>query len=196
VIDMDVLGYDDSRTLKKKRTEILVAAGKLFTEQGIDRVSMQMIAAASGITRRSLYNYYESKEKIAVDIQILNLRKVKFFDTWNMLGVSAEEVKETIRDIFENYLGEYMFISCFDIYFCKGFPDRKYVDFVRGEILSRKYSPPDLDQRGIQIVDFTEFAEAELILAYTQRLVMRIVRESLTYDNVKDEVDLICQLLI
>ncbi|MBB6480967.1 TetR/AcrR family transcriptional regulator [Spirochaeta isovalerica] len=193
-MDLGILGYDDSRTLNKKRGEILEAAKVLFIDQGIDRVSMQMIAEASSITRRSLYNYYESKEKIAVDIQILNLRKVSFFDTWNILGKPAVEVKEIIKDILENQLQEYMFISCFDIFFSRGYPDKKYVDFMQREISTRTFvSNQDLSRP--ESVDYSEFATIDMLIAYTQRLVMRIVRESLSFAVVEEEVNLICSLL-
>ncbi|MBN2655617.1 MAG: TetR/AcrR family transcriptional regulator [Spirochaetales bacterium] len=194
MMDLDNLGYDDSRTLNKKRGEILTAARKLFIEQGIDRVSMQVIAEAASITRRSLYNYYESKEKIAVDIQILNLTAVSFFDTWNILGKSAGEVRAIIKDILENHLQEYMFISCFDIFFSKGYPDRKYVDFMEREIRSREYGTV-LDLSDPSSVDFAEFATIDMLIAYTQRLVMRLVRESLSFKDVEDEVNLLCSLL-
>lgn len=186
-MDLDILAYEDSRTLRKKRGEILEAAANLFIDKGIDRISMQMIAEASSITRRSLYNYYESKEKIAVDIKILYMRDVDFFNTWNILGATAEKVRSIIQYILENQLKEYMFMSCFNIYFSKGYPDKRYVDFLNQEISGLNYGENPSHE---------EYAVVELLLAYTYRLIIRMVRESLSYSDVREEVELICSLLI
>lgn len=62
------INYDESRTKHKQRNDILQTAYELFLDQGIENVSMQDIAAACNIQRRSLYNYYSQKEEIALDL--------------------------------------------------------------------------------------------------------------------------------
>lgn len=192
-MDLEILGYDDSRTLNKKRKEILIAAKSLFICQGIDRTSMQMIAEAASITRRSLYNYYDSKEKIAVDIQILNLTEVSFFDMWNILDNPGDGFRRNVENILARYSDQYIFINRFDTYFSKGYPDKKYVDFLQSEIGKRfKGNLEELDR------EFSDFdsARINLLIAYTLRIVIRASRKSLSYSDVKDEVDLICMLFL
>ena len=44
-----------------KRNAILLAAGKLFIEQGYELVSMDAIAAEAEVSKRTVYSYFESK---------------------------------------------------------------------------------------------------------------------------------------
>ncbi len=47
-----------------RRFEILMAAHKLFTERGFDRVSMEDVANKVGISKAALYRYYKSKVEL------------------------------------------------------------------------------------------------------------------------------------
>lgn len=56
-----------------KRTErsrilILDAADMAFREMGFDNTSMEEIAARAGLTRKTVYNLFSSKEKIALQL--------------------------------------------------------------------------------------------------------------------------------
>ncbi len=58
----------DSNVRGKQRTNILIAAESLFIENGIALTTMKDISEEAGIYRRTLYNYYNSKEEIAFAI--------------------------------------------------------------------------------------------------------------------------------
>ncbi len=60
--------YNESRFKTKQRNFILSTAYRLFVERGIENVTMQEIAQACEIERRSLYNYYNDKDQLAFDI--------------------------------------------------------------------------------------------------------------------------------
>ena len=60
--------YEESRTKKHKRELILNTAYHMFVEQGIESVTMMELAKACDIQRRTLYNYYSTKEEVADDI--------------------------------------------------------------------------------------------------------------------------------
>lgn len=47
-----------------QREEILLKASQAFFQMGVDEISMEAIAKASGVTRSSLYRYFSSKEEI------------------------------------------------------------------------------------------------------------------------------------
>lgn len=51
-----------------RKEEIIQAAMKLFAQKGYYATSMQEIAEQSGIAKGSIYNYFKSKEEIAVSI--------------------------------------------------------------------------------------------------------------------------------
>ena len=51
-----------------RRKHILEAGLKLFSEQGIEAVSMNAVAAAAGVGPTTLFKYYQTKEKLVVAI--------------------------------------------------------------------------------------------------------------------------------
>lgn len=57
-----------SQHREQQRERILDAAEALCIEQGIDSVSMSAIARAAGITRKTLYAYFASKQEIAWEV--------------------------------------------------------------------------------------------------------------------------------
>ncbi|TMJ24875.1 MAG: helix-turn-helix transcriptional regulator, partial [Alphaproteobacteria bacterium] len=50
------------RSGEPTRRRILDAAYKLFRRKGFTRVSMDDIAAATGVTKRTLYHHFTSKD--------------------------------------------------------------------------------------------------------------------------------------
>lgn len=58
------------------RQQILDSAARLFTRDGIAATSMRTIAQACGIQAASLYNHFESKDRIASEIFELGIARV------------------------------------------------------------------------------------------------------------------------
>ena len=52
------------RSVSSSAERILAAADKLFYRQGIRAVSVDAVAAAAGVSKRTLYNYYPSKDHL------------------------------------------------------------------------------------------------------------------------------------
>ena len=54
------------RQAKKKAVAgaVLKSAQRLFLERGVDQTSMEAIAEVAGISRASLFNYYNGKDAI------------------------------------------------------------------------------------------------------------------------------------
>lgn len=68
-----------NRLIKKKR--ILAAALKVFSENGYSGASMDMVAATAGLSKPTLYQYFDSKEQLFAtmmlqkrDVMLLPLR--------------------------------------------------------------------------------------------------------------------------
>lgn len=55
-----------ARTKEANRRRILEAAMRLFTERGIDEVTIDEIAAAADVGKGTIYNYFHTKEDIVV----------------------------------------------------------------------------------------------------------------------------------
>lgn len=53
---------------QKKIDQIVQAAANVFLEDGFSATSMDRIVAKAGVSKRTLYNYYASKEEIFVDV--------------------------------------------------------------------------------------------------------------------------------
>jgi AcrR family transcriptional regulator len=53
-----------------KRNAVLLAAARLFLEQGFEPVSMDAIAAAAGVSKRTVYSYFESKAELFAAIMV------------------------------------------------------------------------------------------------------------------------------
>ena len=63
------------RTRRAVQSEISAAAMSLFTRRGFDDVTIDEIAAASGISRRSFFRYFATKEDIVLgDLEALGER--------------------------------------------------------------------------------------------------------------------------
>lgn len=64
------MNYDEGNAKRKKRELILRKSCGLMAKHSLDKVTMIEIAKAAKIQRRTLYHYYNSKEKILHDIMI------------------------------------------------------------------------------------------------------------------------------
>ncbi len=87
----------DGRGKRKqaKQRQIIDAAAALFIEKGgFADVSMDAIVDASGISKRTLYNYYESKEQLFLDVLIEHMESI-----WLAL-----ELKQSSNDALEDKL--------------------------------------------------------------------------------------------
>ena len=89
------------RSAEKTRTQILDAAYKLFRQHGYSRVTMDGIAAAAKITKRTLYNHFESKDQLLAEV--LNAQHdlaLQAFRTFgDRLSGSPEEI---VKGLFQD----------------------------------------------------------------------------------------------
>lgn len=59
---------DGLRLTDRKRRDILDAAAREFERDGFDRASMNRIAAAANVSKRTVYNHFASKEELFLAI--------------------------------------------------------------------------------------------------------------------------------
>jgi AcrR family transcriptional regulator len=67
------------RTRQKQNTknEIATVAFSLFSKHGYDRVSVDMIAAAAGISRATFFNYFPQKELLLNELAAVRAERIK-----------------------------------------------------------------------------------------------------------------------
>src|SRR4051794_22574581 len=58
---------------RRRQTELLAAATRVFARDGVAKAKMADIAAEAGISVSSIYDYYQSKEDLAYEIPIRRL---------------------------------------------------------------------------------------------------------------------------
>ncbi|MFO1162580.1 MAG: helix-turn-helix domain-containing protein [Reyranellaceae bacterium] len=90
------------RSGEATRQQILDAAYKLFRRSGYSRVSMDEIAAATGVTKRTLYYHFESKDQLlAAVLEAQHALAVAAFRTFgDRLSGSPEAMVEAMfRDL-------------------------------------------------------------------------------------------------
>ena len=58
--------HEKVREENKKR--VIEEAARLFKENGLEKTTIEMIANAAGLTKRSVQNYYETKNAIILDV--------------------------------------------------------------------------------------------------------------------------------
>lgn len=66
----------DIQAEAQRRKHILESGLKLFSEQGIESVSMNAVAAEAGVGPTTLFKYYQNKEKLVIAISGMAWKKV------------------------------------------------------------------------------------------------------------------------
>jgi AcrR family transcriptional regulator len=130
-----ILNYNESITKQNKRAEILNTSMDMFIRDGIHPLTMKAIAKECGISVRSLFYYYSTKDDLAVDIQIIAL--TKFGEITNTQYNSEKTAYENIKEYFDNFIHGVnlnkkiiKYIAAFDYYFFNDYPSPKYNAFL------------------------------------------------------------------
>lgn len=84
---------------EQKRRAVLTAAAQLFRRQGFRRTSLDDIADAVGVTKRTLYYYVESKDEILFECNRLAIRFMDntLAETRNSLRSPLERIEMMLR---------------------------------------------------------------------------------------------------
>ena len=98
-----------ARTIAKdhdqKRLSILTLAAEVFANEGIARASMNQVAKSCGISKATIYHYYDSKDALVFDILNTYLSAL----SERVLKVSSEgkNPEEHLRQLLREYLLAY-----------------------------------------------------------------------------------------
>ncbi len=84
------------------REHILWAAKDVFLEMGFERASMDVVAGRAETSKRSLYAYFESKEKLF--LAVIHLVRGLFLSRLKMPGDYSEEPVEAVALFCGRYL--------------------------------------------------------------------------------------------
>lgn len=122
---------------EKQRINILQGAEQAFLENGIFNTSMEDIARGSGVTRRTLYRYFETREDLACEVLL------KLAEQWNGIhreiygtlhGSGIERLEQFLYGLI-NYMKDHRdfmrFTGEFDFYFKDDNPHKSQEDLLR-----------------------------------------------------------------
>lgn len=100
---VNVMPGDEAPSLRERnkaraRAEIAAAALRLFSEKGFEGVTVEEIVAAAGVSRRTFFRYFDTKEDaLLADYPELNLRL-----THALVQGGAEDPLEAVRAGFHH----------------------------------------------------------------------------------------------
>ena len=87
------------------RKRILIAANELFYQQGIRAVSVDAVAAKVGITKKSLYYHFNSKDElVAAYLESRDQPNIQAYKKWfdESKGDVAEKIYTIFKKVAEN----------------------------------------------------------------------------------------------
>lgn len=139
----------------QRRSDILKVSKDLFMNQGLINTTMDNIASKVGVSRRTLYRYYKTKEEIAFEIEIMLFQEL--FDYQKILykelsGTGYEKLGSYLLKL-ANYLESnpavIKFSGEFDYYFTGEYPYSELVSKFKDMISSTDYILEDILILGI-----------------------------------------------
>lgn len=90
------LPLSPSSTAPDTATRIIEAAYRCFERYGLDKVTMEDIASAAGVTRATVYKYYPSREQVLARIVELEIGKVN--EELRRRFVRREHIEDSLSD--------------------------------------------------------------------------------------------------
>lgn len=205
-MDTSVLNYNESRTRQAHRKNILEQAFQLFINNGIHYVTMDTIAQAAQMTLRSVYNYYNSKEEIAIDLQIISVNELQEAKTTKLEFENGFlETAYWIRFFgrwFMQHKEVTTYLTMFDYAFVTEYPNYRLVEFLNennvGHIIFESINRGVQDGSIIQL-DPSKLAYtiAQVAFAYVQKYIFHLTVA--TFDPITDQIgnyELFIELII
>jgi AcrR family transcriptional regulator len=147
----------------RHRAAILDAAEKLFLQKGFDGASIDDVAKASGLTKRTLYQYFLSKEDLFCAVALKGGKKLTY---------AYEEAFRQGRDALDKIRrGNQAYLQFYQEYF--------------GMFRILNYQPANQQNCAAS----TNFREIELLNANRMRLFAQLVEESRADGSVNPKLD-------
>lgn len=162
--------------MEERKKEVIDTAKKLFLEKGLNNVTMNDIMNESGLSKATMYRYYDSIHPIAFEVEYEMMQEIfsdlKLIDITNRNG--GETIKEillTMVDRFIYHIKGYRYISMFDFLYADQYPN----DNLSQEYNKVIQSIIDSNMSGERVKE--QYSEAltyvSVIFAYLQKLAHR-----------------------
>jgi len=88
--------------IKRVKEDILLAAVTLIGEKGFSTLSMRKLAASLGMTAANIYNYYQNKDELYLDIQKKGFEKI--YEAFFTLLSEEKNLRGQIKGVVSEYI--------------------------------------------------------------------------------------------
>jgi len=162
--------------MEERKKEVIDTAKKLFLEKGLNNVTMNDIMNEAGLSKATMYRYYDSIHPIAFEVEYEMMQEIfsdlKLIDITNHNGGEAiKEILLTMVDRFIYHIKAYRYISMFDFLYADQYPN----DNLSQEYNKVIQSIIDSNMSGERVKE--QYSEAltyvSVIFAYLQKLAHR-----------------------
>ncbi|WP_369371878.1 TetR/AcrR family transcriptional regulator [Promicromonospora sp. Populi] len=91
------------RKKRARRAALIEAAQKLVAEQGLDAVTVEMISAEAGVSARTFFNYFESKDDAVLGVDDVDLSEdvVRTFVEGGPTGRLLTDLQALVASLLE-----------------------------------------------------------------------------------------------
>lgn len=173
----------------QRRDEILVVSKDLFMNQGLINTTMDNIASKVGVSRRTLYRYYKTKEEIAFEIEIMLFQEL--FDYQKFLykelsGTGYEKLESyllKLANYLENNPAVIKFSGEFDYYFTGEYPYSDLVSKFKDMISSTDYILEDILSLGISDGSIRSDIDPKLVGLTISNTILSLLQRIALRDN-------------
>jgi len=191
-------------TRLEKREIIFDTAQKLFLQNGLFNTTMDQIAEASGLSRRTLYRYFDKREDLAYEVTTqFILQWNQFFESCysQLHGTGIERLEQFLKGLM-GYMSERVevmrYLDEFDFYFrdtASIYPSEKQIRHFKDVILVSDNYLKLLLKLGVEDgsiddeinIEMTEATISNVMWSFGQRVASRgkIIEEETGYDPIK-----------
>ena len=142
------------------RGAIIAAANELLRTIGLNRMSIEAVAEASGVGKTTIYRWWPSKGTLALDAYLEDMRtKVAVPDT----GDGAEDLRRHARSVIDFYAGNEGRI--FAQFMAEAQSDPHLAEAFRDRFLSqRRAAVTTIWQRGVARGEFRDDVDADVAM--------------------------------
>lgn len=203
---------EESRLKHEKRVHILNTAYEMFCRNGIENVSMLDIAEQSGMKRRNIYNYYDNKEQIALELMecwyhALNDMSRTIEDDLSGAATAIDVMRRWLNSFFTFATTDkdaFIYSVHFDHYF-RNHEDtelfRSYTVRVDPFFVPRKLLEQGIEDGSVRDdyeidYDLLESAIQGAILSFTQRLLFYEKELSHDHGHTAQEIKVLIDFII
>lgn len=202
------INRDESRTKRRNRERILDAARKLFLEQGLYGTTMIDIASEAGVERRTLYNYYENMELLAMELQVQYMLDLQ--NAWGEV-VESQSGFEQARALLTSYC-EFCIANPdlvnytvqFDHYFRQSYANADYERFMKEYISGTNVFTSAL-KKGLadgsifvdpHSIDKVSVTIVQSVMGLAQRIIFREPIYKMEYGYNKEDIRYMVDILL